>query len=1000
MAKVFNLNAIFTDMYFEDRKIPQGGFRPNLTPPPSNGWNLEPRTQPDRTLSPVMRREQLDSIMKNDDSMIENNIKTKKLKVNKDKKTLREIGILPTQKRLKFIVENPADSGHGTGFGGVNSPISETNSQNRVKIIPVRKPQNVDRETNVEWLDKLSNILLNRNKTAAKIQDIISNYYRSHTILPNVWRTQEKYILKENNNFTETNIKENLLNQGIDGIDKFISMFRETMHGDKYVAAASLKLHRLLDPEQWSMWFTPEQEKGLLNWANTIINSYKSFNLNSFEVPYHDDYEEGRQLIPRRDLPDGFHKRPVLTPYDQGHLPFMRSKEPGENLSKTPIEDLSTKPFFENKIFRPKKKHPIYDLDKVKKSFKLNSDILLEVPYHSTDINRPPQALIDFDETISQGPGRNISDPFPGVKEALQKLRANGIQIIIDTVRGDIDNVKEYLDHFEIPYDYINYNPYQSPEVDSETKLKGDIRVDDRAITFEGIWNNEFVASIISEIKKNREFIEKKSRKIADIKLDWGSSLRNKYISELLNDYKDKIIDMATEVWQKKGISKEDIIDKRDTLSDKLENISKNEFLAIYNSYATELYGSYDKFLERTQGIEKDESRADGLNPKPYYGDTNIYPYRGTGPMLPHSTYIEPFETLTREVRVAKSFKLKAQDNDEETKPAISQDAYEAFTEKSYAFKNYQLASEQIEDAIDKGKDLSILLKYQKLTPEQKQRTINRAIEKNVALVYIYEHEKENLTKEQNAALINALYKKALDDGTNIIYILRNFDLEPEQKERLVQKALEEGIGLHYLFKNNVLTPEQRDYAVKKSIETGLGLLDLLKFVDLTEEQKKLVINKCIEKGIALIYLLTKENLTEEQKGKIFSKALREGKGYHYILRNYQLSENQINLAIRRSKHKVDNLTMLSKYQDLNEKQREYVESKIEKLKEKKVKKSNAEVEKRYQFVLPKHEGFEELQTFFRDADDEQVMKMYEYIENDDLENAKKLLEDFIGYDI
>lgn len=835
MKKSFKLNSVFGDMYFEDRKSPSIGLQnPTRMPAPSDGWNLEPKNQSERTLAPIMRREQLDDIMVNDDSKIKNKLPKKK------EKSYKELGLLPTKKRLKFITENPSDSGHSQM--GPGSGVTETNNENKVKPIPVRKPQNTVRENNVEWLDKLSNILPDGNK---------------------------------------------------------------------------------------------------------------SFNLKSFETQNRDVMEEGYQLMPRRDFPDGFHKRPVTQP-GEGHLPFMRGKDPGENLSKIPVEDLSPKPFFETKIFKPRRKY-IYDIKKVKNSSEKYENIVLSG--------------------------------------------------------------------------------------------------------------------------------EKKSFNIMSIKLDWGSSLRKKYISELISEYREKLMNMAVDVWVKKGIPKEQIGDKWDKLSDDLDKVNKAEFIAIYNSYATELYGSYEDFRKRTDGIEKDESRADGLNPKPAYGDSNIYPYRGTGPMLPSSLFIEPFETVTREVRVSKvipihyvgskseseqtvtfkytndeqrntinkllttieylgdvgssrtlevgvdgdgdfrvgiegldnidyeintdpetikiwkdvkpkkSFKITSQDD--ENKPAVSQDAYDAFTEKSYVFKNYQLTSEQIEDAIDKGKDLSILLKYQKMSDSQKQRAINRAIEKSVALIYLYENEKESLTDAQYKALINSLYKKAMDDGTNLIYILRNFDLPADRKTTLVQKALEEGVGLHFLFKNRLLTPEQQDYAVKKAIETGLGLLDLLKFIDLTPEQKKVVINKCIEKGIALVHLLRKEDLSEEQKANIFNKALREGKGYHFILRTYKLSPDQINLAIRRSKHKLDNLKMIAKYQDASPEQQAYIDKRIEKMKSKK-----SSVDEKYLFVLPGEEGFEELQQFFREADDESVMRMYDYIENEDLANAKKLLEEFTGAEI
>ena len=351
------------------------------------------------------------------------------------------------------------------------------------------------------------------------------------------------------------------------------------------------------------------------------------------------------------------------------------------------------------------------------------------------------------------------------------------------------------------------------------------------------------------------------------------------------------------------------------------------------------------------------------------------------------------YDKLITYVEAKKSFKVMA-----DTKRPVSDDVYDAFTEKGYAFKNYQLSADQINEAIDHGKDLSLLLKYQDLTDRQKMLTINKAIDKKIALVYIYEEEKSHLNENQLTALLTALYDKAEQDGTNLQYVLKNFDLEPEKKNKLIMKGLTEGIGLHYLFKSGLLNIEQREFAVAKAIETGFGLLDLLKFERLNEDQKSKIINKAIERGVALIYILRKEDVTEEQKKQIFEKAMAEGKGYYYLLKRFKLKPEQLKMAINKSKHSIENLEYILKFQDLEQDQKVYVEKKLAALKEKKRETREKELERKRQsskddlFVVPGSEGFKDLQEFFRYADKSAVTEMYKLLKDKNFDAAEELL--------
>lgn len=143
--------------------------------------------------------------------------------------------------------------------------------------------------------------------------------------------------------------------------------------------------------------------------------------------------------------------------------------------------------------------------------------------------NRPPTVAVDLDGTLAKHYDKydknSIPSPRPGAKKALEKLKEKGVRIIIYTVRGDSDLVKDWCDEHQIPYDHVNENPDQP--ADSSSKMYADVYIDDRAQDGSGSWNK-----ILSSVTKRLELKEdqykyphrKRHRKFSAFRSSFGKS--------------------------------------------------------------------------------------------------------------------------------------------------------------------------------------------------------------------------------------------------------------------------------------------------------------------------------------------------------------------------------------------------------------------------------------------------------------------------------------------
>ena len=114
---------------------------------------------------------------------------------------------------------------------------------------------------------------------------------------------------------------------------------------------------------------------------------------------------------------------------------------------------------------------------------------------------------IDFDGVIADFTDdiNVLGKIIPGAAPALRELPSSGYKIIIHTARpADKDNIArlaDYLNKWEIPFDEINTNsdcpwPAQKPIAD--------LYIDDRALRFNGNWQETLKEAKIFSMLKSR----------------------------------------------------------------------------------------------------------------------------------------------------------------------------------------------------------------------------------------------------------------------------------------------------------------------------------------------------------------------------------------------------------------------------------------------------------------------------------------------------------------
>ena len=110
-------------------------------------------------------------------------------------------------------------------------------------------------------------------------------------------------------------------------------------------------------------------------------------------------------------------------------------------------------------------------------------------------------AIIDFDGTLCEHAFPAVGKPEPHVREALEKLKEMGYEIIIHSCRTAADwgplnrkehikKIEKFMEENELPYDEILTDS-------SYDKPSADVYIDDRGVGYRGNWQET-----IEEVEK------------------------------------------------------------------------------------------------------------------------------------------------------------------------------------------------------------------------------------------------------------------------------------------------------------------------------------------------------------------------------------------------------------------------------------------------------------------------------------------------------------------
>jgi ribosomal protein S18 acetylase RimI-like enzyme len=126
---------------------------------------------------------------------------------------------------------------------------------------------------------------------------------------------------------------------------------------------------------------------------------------------------------------------------------------------------------------------------------------LILVKRGADESDHPFTIAIDLDGTLAEQEVPfnvdSIGEPRTKAVRWARRFHRSGARIIIFTVRGDTELVKDWLDEHDVPYDFVNENPDQPPN--SSGKVFADVYWDDRA--FNAVDPDEHGPEILRRVK-------------------------------------------------------------------------------------------------------------------------------------------------------------------------------------------------------------------------------------------------------------------------------------------------------------------------------------------------------------------------------------------------------------------------------------------------------------------------------------------------------------------
>lgn len=157
-------------------------------------------------------------------------------------------------------------------------------------------------------------------------------------------------------------------------------------------------------------------------------------------------------------------------------------------------------------------------------------------------------AAVDFDGVIHpytqgyQGPGV-FEAPYSDTREALLELKSMGYGIVINTCRGETDQIKAYMKQYDLYYDKVNCHTEWNEKgfIPNSSKIHADVYIDDRSIRHNGDW--------LCTLDKVMHFVPW-YRKTKQPVLSTASSYIRQSVTELL-----LLLEQTTNDWELKALT-------------------------------------------------------------------------------------------------------------------------------------------------------------------------------------------------------------------------------------------------------------------------------------------------------------------------------------------------------------------------------------------------------------------------------------------------------------